>query len=246
MNSYTISYFNNVFDSSLALYKLSFELSPEQREQLFAITIHLLEENEKYNLTAIRDFEGVVRKHIIDSLTLLPYIPDSASVIDIGSGAGFPALPIAVARPDIRVIALDSTEKKTNFIKNTAELAGITNISALFGRAEEIAVPDNVLREHFDVAVARSLASLPVLAELCMPFVRVDGAFLAMKSEKALHELEEARLALKAVGADDNVSVERLYDAGEGDVRVLFRIEKVQETPDNLPRHYGQIKKRPL
>ena len=220
------------------------EWSEIERERFYLLATRLLEENEKYNLTAIRTLDGVIQKHFYDSAAAAIAIPKNASVIDIGSGAGFPTLPLAIIRPELKLTPVDSTEKKVNFIRDTAKLLGLTNVNPVFGRAEDLAKTD--MRNGFSCAIARSVAALPIICELCLPFVKPNGIFVAMKSEIALHEIEESENARKALGARRDVTLTELYVDDNGDKRMLFTISKTSRTPDNYPRNYGQIKKKPL
>jgi len=218
--------------------------SENERESFFLLAKRLLEENKKYNLTAIRTLEGVIQKHFYDSAAAADAIPKNASVIDIGSGAGFPTLPLAIIRPNLKLTPVDSTEKKVNFIKETANMLGLTNVDPVFGRAEDLAKTN--MRNGFSCAIARSVASLPIICELCLPFVKPNGIFVAMKSEIALHEIEESERARKVLGASQDVTISELYTDDNGDKRMLFIISKASRTPENYPRNYGQIKKKPL
>ena len=223
------------------------ELTEEQTERFYRFAVRLLEENEKYNLTAIRSFEGVVKKHFYDSVVAAEAIPKNYSVIDIGTGAGFPSLPIAIMRPDLKITSLDSTEKKVNFVKNTAEMLGLSNVNAIFGRAEELAAKDSPYRDSFGCAIGRSVASLPILCELCLPFVKPNGIFVAMKSASAEHEIAESENARRILGAEPTVEVKTLYtDPETADVRTLFIIRKTSRTPEKYPRAYGRIKNKTL
>ena len=215
-----------------------------ERERFFLLAKRLLEENEKYNLTAIRTLEGVIQKHFYDSAVASEAIPKNATVIDIGSGAGFPTLPLAIIRPDLKLTPVDSTEKKVNFIKDTADMLGLTNVTPVFGRAEDLAKTG--MRNGFSCAIARSVASLPIICELCLPFVKPNGVFVAMKSEIALHEIEESENARKVLGASADVDIRTLYVDDNNDKRMLFVVGKTSRTPDAYPRNYGQIKKKPL
>ena len=221
------------------------EIDGEMLSKFAILTDFLLSENEKYNLTAIRSFDQAIRKHIYDSITISPYIPNGASVVDIGSGAGFPALPLAIVRPDIKVTAIDSTAKKVGFVCKAAELLRLSNVTGVCGRAEELSAIGCDLREKFDICVARSVAELRILTELCLPFAKKGGCFLAMKSQSALHEINEAENALQKLGCRKAPRQISLYQSDE-DERVVWEFEKTDKTPDKLPRKFAQIKKKPL
>ena len=213
-----------------------------QAEALCDYAEFLVSENEKYNLTALTAPEDVAVKHFLDSLLPLKFgfPPHGASVIDVGSGAGLPAIPLAVARPDLEVTALDATEKKVAFIERAAQVAGVS-VTAIAARAEEAAKPP--LRGSFDCAVSRGVAALNVLCELCMPFVKVGGVFLAYKGRGADAELSEAKNAIAVLGGE----VERVERAGLGEAeRALVFIRKVKPTHDVYPRAFAKIKKKPL
>ena len=222
-------------------------LSDGQIDQFYLFAEHLLSENEKYNLTAIRSIEGVVKKHFYDSVVAASAIPKNYTVIDVGTGAGFPSLPIAIMRPDLKITSLDSTEKKVNFVKITAEMLGLDNVNPIFGRAEELAAKNSPLRDSFGCAIGRSVAALPVLCELCLPFVKPNGIFVSMKSASAEHEIAESENARLTLGAALTVDQKMLYtDPDTGDVRMLYIISKLSRTPEKYPRAYGRIKSKPL
>ena len=213
-----------------------------QAEALCDYAEFLAGENEKYNLTALTAPEDVAVKHFLDSLLPLEFglPPEGASVIDVGSGAGLPAIPLAVARPDLAVTALDATEKKVAFIAQAARIAG-AKVTAIAARAEEAAKPP--LRESFDVAVSRGVAALNALCELCLPFVKVGGAFIAYKGRGADEEIAEAKNAVAVLGG----KLERVERAPIGDAeRALVVIRKVKPTPAAYPRPFARIKKKPL
>ena len=234
-----------VIEQMFSKYPKICEIDDEKVEKFAILTDFLLSENEKYNLTAIRSFDQAIQKHIYDSITVSPHIPEGARVIDVGSGAGFPALPLAIIRPDLKITALDSTAKKVGFIDKAAELLGLTNVTAVCGRAEEFAAPGEPLRASFDVCVARSVAELRILAEFCLPFVKEGGIFIAMKSKTAEHEIKEASNAVKTLGcraAPDEIS---LYRSGDDD-RTVWIFKKTEKTPEKYPRAFAQIKKKPL
>ncbi len=215
-------------------------------EKLFALTNRMLTVNEYMNLTAICDIDGVVVKHYADSLTVSKYIPEGSSVIDVGCGAGFPSLPLAIARPDLKITALDSTAKRINYIRETADMLGLTNITAVAARAEELA-HDPAHREKYDIACARAVARLNVLSELCMGFVRQNGHFLAMKANIA-EEISEASAAIEKLGGDiEKGEIFALIPlVGKPEQRSIVCVKKSSQTPKNYPRNNSQIKKKPL
>ena len=154
---------------------VALEWDEKKAEKLFELTQIMLEVNKTMNLTAITDIDAIIVKHYVDSLTVSRYIPQNSSVIDIGCGAGFPCLPLAIYREDLTITALDSTAKRIKYIDDTAKKLGITNIIPIAARAEELA-KNTDYREKFDVATARAVAALPVLTELCLPFVKKKTA----------------------------------------------------------------------
>lgn len=194
--------------------------------------------NEKFNLTAITDAASFTEKHLIDSLAAADLIPADARVADIGAGAGFPSVPLAVVRPDISVTAIDSTEKKANFISQAAKELGLNNLSSVAGRAEEL----TSLRDTFDVVSARAVASLPVLCELALPLLKKGGLFLAYKTD--LSEVASAKHALTVLGGTTKGAKE--YALPSGDKRAVIVIEKTRPTPVAYPRRYSKIKSSPL
>ena len=220
-------------------------LTEESEERFYTLYALLVSENEKYNLTAVTDPEGVALLHFADSLIGAALIPKGASVIDVGCGAGFPTLPLAIVRPDITVTATDATAKKTGFVAMAAERLGLTNVRTMTARAEVAARGD--ARDSFDLATARAVAALPVLLELCAPFVRRGGKILALKGRAAEEELLASRHAIGELKC--KVSFTKAYTIGEGDAaqgRGIILLEKTAPTPDAYPRPYARIKSRPL
>jgi 16S rRNA (guanine527-N7)-methyltransferase len=222
-------------------------LSDEQIEKLFRLTEIMLEVNKSMNLTAITDVDGVILKHYADSLTISEYIPEGSRIIDVGCGAGFPTLPLAIFRPDISITALDGTAKRIEYVRATAELLGLENVKTVAARAEEFSnKPDN--RESFDIATARAVAALPVLAELCLPFVKKNGKFIAMKASQGENEALSASNAIKICGGG-NAEIIKADLFGPNDAceqRIIIRVAKISSTPAKYPRHYSQISKKPL
>lgn len=203
----------------------------------------LVSENEKYNLTALTEPEDIAVKHFLDSLLPLRFglLPEGASVIDVGSGAGLPGIPLKIVRPDLELTVLDATEKKVAFMREAALRAGV-GVSAVAARAEEAAAKPP-MRGGFDIAVSRGVAALNVLCELCLPFVRVGGAFVAYKGRGADDELAAAKNAVAVLGGE----VERVERAELGGAeRALIVIRKAKPTPEAYPRAFARIKKKPL
>ncbi len=219
----------------------------EQAEKLFALTEHMLKVNKSLNLTRITEISAVILKHYADSITISHLIPQGAKVIDIGCGAGFPSLPLAIFRPDIEILALDGTAKRIEYVKSTATLLGLSNLKATAARAEELA-KELTHRERFDIATARAVAALPTLAELCLPYIKIGGKFIAMKAAQGENELEAAQSAIKICGGKPESLIELEFKGAsdENDKRVLITISKLSPTPLKYPRHYSQISKKPL
>lgn len=199
----------------------------------------LVEWNERMNLTAITDPTDMVYKHFVDSLSVAPLLPTGAfSLIDVGTGAGFPGVPLAILRGDMRLTLLDSLNKRLVFLEELCRAVGVT-ATRIHARAEE-GGRDPALREQFDVATARAVAALPVLCELCLPFVRVGGRFIAMKGPDGDREQQEAQHAVAALGGRflEGRRVQLPAPAEEGGVseRRLLVAEKVVSTPKRFPR----------
>ncbi len=216
--------------------------APEEVLQRFLRYGELLKQtNAVTNLTAIRDDAGIARLHFLDSIELRRYADFAGKdVIDVGTGAGFPGLPLRLTQPDMHLTLLDSNNKKVDFLKTVcAELA--PDAVCLWGRAEEL--PQ--LRERFDIAVSRAVAELELLAELCLPMVKVGGQFLAMKKPDCDDEVHRAEFAIKALGGRLR-SIERYTVPGTDVEHAVVIIDKTKPTPPQYPRRWAQIKKKPL
>lgn len=217
-------------------------------EGLFVIVERLEKFSKQFNLTAIIEPEEVMQKHIIDCLfaaKAAEELAEKESVrhLDVGSGAGFPSLPIAAAVPSISVTALDSTAKKTVYMNETAKEAGLTNFNAVSMRAEDGARSE--MRESFDIVSARAVARLNVLMELCAPFLKVGGYFIAMKGAAADEERDEAKSAAAKLGLTLHKEIPYTLP-GLTDARKLIVYKKTKKTADVYPRNYSQISKKPL
>lgn len=204
----------------------------------------LLEWNEKMNLTAITDVEGIAIKHFIDSLVPAKYFKDNSSIIDVGIGAGFPTIPLKIYNNTLKVTGLDSVNKKLTFLKAVEENLGLTELSFIHGRAEDIAQKKEY-REQYQYATARAVASLNVLSELCLPFLAVGGKFIVYKGEKWKEELQAGERAIETLGGQVIKTLE--YTLPEiNDKRSIIIIEKVKRTPNIYPRKAGVPAKKPL
>lgn len=215
-----------------------------------AIAEKLLENNEKFNLTAITDPTEVLYKHILDSLlgakTVWEKIGDRPAprLMDVGSGAGFPSLPIAAAWPELSVTALDATRKKCDHMNETAAAVGLTNFRAVSGRAEDFGQSES-FRQSFDAVTARAVANLPILAELCLPLVKIGGYFIAMKGSTAPEEWEQSAAGIAKLGGEFREM--RPYNVpGDPNPRYFLIIQKKSPTHPKYPRQFAQIKKNPL
>ena len=238
--------FNTLFEQIFTNNGLDAYVNEQNSDTFARLCAHILEINKVHNLTAIRDVPGVITKHLADSLTIAPYIEKNATVIDVGTGGGFPTLPLAVARPDLRITAIDSTAKKIAHVQNTAHVFGFSGVSAIACRAEELAQTN--MRESFDVATARAVSELRILCEITLPFVKVGGKLLAMKGASGEKELTDAKAAIQKLGGRlEQVHKFTLKDAnGNEEERCIIEIRKITPTPNNFPRQYAQILKKPL
>lgn len=222
--------------------KENLTLSDIQIEKFKTYAEMLVEWNEKINLTAITDDEGIAEKHFLDSVLPLTKVdvPRGTTLIDVGTGAGFPAIPMKIYCEDIEITLLDSLNKRINFLSEVSDELGLS-ADCIHSRAEDGGKnPD--LREKFDIATARAVAPLPVLCEYCLPFVKVGGKFLALKGPN--ENAEDAEKAVEILGG--KICSTWNYSLPSGDNRRLIVIEKVKETPKKYPRDAGKIKKSPL
>lgn len=233
--------------------ELKIELSSRQEEQFFAYYEMLIEKNKVMNLTSITEFDEVMKKHFIDSLCLIKAFPDiqsekssenGISLIDIGTGAGFPGIPLKIAFPQVKVTLLDSLNKRVHFLQDVICKLELDEINALHGRAEDYAKPE-LLREKFDICVSRAVANLSILAEYCIPYVRTGGKFISYKSEKSTEEIKNAAHAIQLLGGKTADQIN--YVLPNTDIyRSLCVIDKYENTPVKYPRKAGIALKKPL
>ncbi len=241
--------FEMFFDNCRQLFESNnlFPPNSEQAEKLFVLTETMLEVNKTMNLTAIKEEKAIILKHYVDSLLISSMIPENSNVLDVGCGAGFPTLPLAIFRPDLSITALDSTAKRIEYVRFVANKLQLNNVTAIAARAEEAAHTDG-LREKFDIVTARAVASLPVLSELCLPMVKAGGCFIAMKGAKADEEVLLAQNAIRLCGGKTSKVLTSALKAPDtqDEARYLILINKLSATPQNYPRHFSKISKKPL
>ena len=220
------------------------DVSRETYQKMEQYAVFLAEYNEKVNLTAITDGDGILKKHFLDSMLLGRFcaeeLTESAQLLDIGSGAGFPGVPLALLRDDLDITLMDSLNKRITFLELLREQLGL-HYRTIHGRAEEMAKKAD-FREQFDVVTARAVAALPTLAEYSLPFVKVGGYWLAMKGPS--EELKPALQAIRVLGGEF-VRTEA-YTLPDGEERVIYVVKKIAPTATKFPRNSGQIKSKPL
>lgn len=223
-----------------------FNLTEQQNKQFVTYFDMLIDWNQKINLTAIEEPTEVAYKHFVDSACLMRVVPDlkHKTMIDIGTGAGFPGVPLNIMEPELYVTLFDSLNKRILFLQELCKALELKNIRAVHGRAEEFGIkPD--YRQQFDIATARAVARMPVLLEICLPFVKKGGIFIALKGPELENEIIESSNALKELGGKV-VDVQQFTLADGAYTRNLAVIEKIKDTPKKYPRKAGTPQKKPL
>jgi 16S rRNA (guanine527-N7)-methyltransferase len=222
------------------------QFSREQYERFIDFMKLLQEWNEKINLTAIVEDEEIVKKHFIDSIKAFKAdeVKKAKNMIDVGTGAGFPGIPISIMQDNLEVTLLDSLNKRINFLNTVINKLGLSNVKTIHSRAEDGA-RDNKLREKFDIATSRAVANMSVLSELCLPYAKVGGNFIALKGPSVEQEINESLNAIKVLGGElVNICEINIEDT---ELRHnLVTVRKIKECPKNYPRKAGLITKNPI
>lgn len=223
-------------------------LSNKQKEQFLKYYELLVEWNGFMNLTAITEFDDVMKKHFADSLSIVKAFSEirteKLKVIDIGTGAGFPGIPLKIVFPQIELTLLDSLQKRLKFLQEVIEQLELGEVELIHGRAEDFCKP-SMKREQYDLCVSRAVANLATLSELCLPYVKVGGKFIPYKSEKAEEEVKAAQKAVRLLGGEVKDQIE--FELPESDIgRTLVVIEKKSATPKKFPRKAGMPAKEPI
>ena len=224
------------------------QLDDSQLDQLETFYNLILDWNEKINLTNIIESRDFAIKNVIDSISAFKAIEkisaESISIIDVGTGAGFPSVPLKIFKPDLKFTLLDSLNKRVKFLEAVKAELKFSNFECIHGRAEEFSRQAE-FREKFDVAISRAVARLRILSELCLPFVKIDGIFVAMKSKNFLEEINESKNAVKILGGSKFETIDIKLPSLD-DIRVLIVSKKVRATDRKYPRNFGKIEKIPL
>lgn len=240
-----MSQFKDLYTEIFQKNGLELYIRDEIIEKFEKLTEIMIQTNAVMNITALTTMEKIIPLHYADCVKIAEKIPEGATVIDIGCGGGFPILPLAIVRPDLKMTGLDSTDKKVKYVQNTANELGL-KINTLSARAEDAAKMAEY-RDSFDVAISRAVARMNLLDELCMPFVKVGGSFIAMKGAAGQEELDEAKNGIQRLGGEiARMDEYDLYTGFENEKRTIVEIRKTTATPKEFPRGFGAIKKKPL
>lgn len=217
-------------------------VNEEEAKTFYQYMLLLLEWNQKMNLTAITEPEEIILKHFIDSITVLPYIEKNQTVLDIGTGAGFPGIPLKIVRNSQEIILLDSLQKRIVFLQEVIKKLSLKDITAVHGRAEDFA---KERKESYDIVVSRAVARLNVLLEYMLPFAKIGGKVICMKAQNIEEELEEAEKAIDLLGGKIE-KIEEITLPGTDITRKIVIIQKVKNTPKEYPRKAGIAVKKPI
>jgi len=224
--------------------KININLTEEQIDKFYKYMKLLLEWNEKINLTAITDENEILLKHFVDSLTVLKYIKEDDKIIDVGTGAGFPGIPMAIMMPNTKITLLDSLNKRINFLNEVIKELNLKNVETIHSRSEDCG-KDILYREKYDISIARAVANLSTLSEYLLPFVKIDGKMICMKGSEVEEELNNSKYAIKELGGE--ISLQDEFCLPDTDIkRNIIVIKKIKYTPKLYPRKAGLPSKEPL
>lgn len=230
------------FENKLKYLKLSLEQN--QIEMFLDYMNEIIKWNEKINLTAIIEPKEIIQKHFIDSLTVLPNIKKGSKIIDVGTGAGLPGIPLKIAQPDFKITLLDSLNKRLNFLNEIIKKLNLDNIETIHSRAEELGI-NKQYRETYDVSISRAVAPMNILAEYLIPFIKIGGICICMKGNNANGEIQDSKKAIEVLGG----KIEKIIELKlpETDInRNIIIIKKVKNTPNTYPRKPGLPSKQPI
>lgn len=234
--------FTKIFNNYLE--KLNLTLTEEQIEKFYNYMNLLIEWNKKINLTAIVELKDIILKHFIDSLTIVKYIKEGETIIDVGTGAGFPGIPLKIAREDLKITLADSLNKRINFLNEVINKLDLKNIETIHTRAEELG-KNKKYREKFDIATSRAVANMSTLSEYLIPFIKVKGRCICMKSSDIDTELENAKKAINILGCE--IESKDKFNLPNSDLgRSVIILRKVKNTPSKFPRKAGTPAKEPI
>lgn len=238
--------FQELFEINFTANGLDAYITHANVQAFYELTRLMLEKNSVMNITAIKKIDQIIPLHYADCVKTAKHFPKNALVADIGCGGGFPTLPLAIVRPDLQITAIDSTEKKVNYVAETAKALGL-NVKTVAERAETLANQAEY-REKYDIVTSRAVARLNILNELCLPFVKIGGQMIVMKGAAGEEENTEAMIGTQKLGGEIKATIRDDLMVREGDIekRVTIVIDKVLKTPPKYPRQFGQIKKKPL
>ena len=224
--------------------KINIELDKNQIEKFYKYMDLLIEWNEKINLTAITNRKDIIVKHFIDSLTIQRYLSDAVNIIDVGTGAGFPGIPIKIVNPNLKVVLVDSLNKRINFLQEVIKKLNLDNIEVIHARAEDLG-QNKKYREAFDIVTSRAVANMSVLSEYLLPLARVNGKCICMKGSDIEEELENSKYAINLLGGKIE-QVDKFELSNERIGRNIVIVEKLKNTPNSYPRKAGTPAKKPL
>ncbi len=229
-----------------SLKTLGIEINENQIKQFILYKDLLLEWNEKMNLTAITEDRDVIQKHFVDCVSIASKIdiPENINVIDVGTGAGFPGIPVKIAFPKMNITLLDSLNKRINFLEEVVKNLGLENVNCVHSRAED-GGQNLEYREKYDMCISRAVANLAVLSEYCLPFVKVGGSFVSLKGPDVEEELKEGKKAIEKLGGEI-VKTEKIAIPDSDIIHSLVIIKKVRQTPKQYPRKAGKVTKNPI